>query len=105
MKIKFYCIICLFYLFALIITLPASTLVSFIPESAGLKITGVSGGAWQGQAAQVSYKKQLNLERVSWDLDWLALTTMQIKLNVKFNNGRNAMSGKGIVKSGFGGKV
>lgn len=104
MKIKFIVLFLFFYLFALIITLPASTLVGFIPQSSGLKIAGVSGYAWQGQAALVSYKKELNLERVSWDLDWSALTTLQVKLNVKFNNGRNAISGKGIVKSGFWGQ-
>jgi len=104
MRIKFIVLFVFFYLIALISTLPASTLVRFIPQSAGLNVAGVSGNAWQGQAALISYNKELNLARVSWDLDWLALTTLQAKFNIRFNNGDNAMSGKGIVKFGFWGK-
>ena len=104
MKIKFIVLFVFFYLFALMLTLPAATLVRFIPHSAGLNMVGVSGNAWQGQAALISYKKEVNLARVSWDFDWLALTTLQAKLNIRFNNGANAMSGKGIVKFSFWGK-
>ncbi|WP_372880802.1 type II secretion system protein N [Psychromonas sp.] len=104
MKIKLIVLFFFLYLFSLMITLPASTLTRFIPQSAGLKIAGVSGYAWQGEAALLTYNKEHNFERVSWGLDWSALTTLQVKLHVKFNNGRNAMSGEGIVKSGFWGK-
>lgn len=103
MKIKLIILFVSLYLVALLITLPATVLLRFIPESTGLHIAGVSGSAWQGQAALLSYNKKLNLQRVSWDVDWLALAALQIKLDVKFNNGQNAMSGKGFVKLGFSG--
>jgi len=103
MKNKFIIIFLSLYLLALLITLPATVLVRFIPQSTGLSITGVSGSAWQGQAALLSYNKKLNLQRLSWDIDWLALTALQLKLDLKFNNGHDAMSGKGFVKVGFGG--
>lgn len=103
MKIKFIILFVSLYLVALLITLPATALVGFIPQSTGLSLSGVSGSAWQGKAALVSYNKKLKLQRVSWDIDWLALAALQLKLDVKFNNGQNAMSGKGFVKLGFGG--
>lgn len=105
MKIKFIILFVSLYLLALLITLPATVLVGFIPQSTGLNLAGVSGSAWQGQAALLSYNKKLNLQRVSWDLDWLALAALQLKLDVKFNNGHDAMSGKGLVKLGFSGLV
>lgn len=104
MKIKFIVLFVCLYLFALLVTLPASILTGFIPQSVGLKIAGVSGYAWQGEAALLSYNKKHHFDRVSWNLDWLALTTLQVKVNVKFNNGRHAISGEGVVKSGFFGR-
>ncbi|MFT6925375.1 MAG: general secretion pathway protein N [Psychromonas sp.] len=103
MKIKFIVLFVSLYLLALLVTLPATALLRFIPQSSGLQISGVSGSAWQGQAALISYNKKINLQRLSWDVDWFALTALQIKLDVKFNNGQNAMSGKGSVKLGFAG--
>ncbi|ABM01981.1 type II secretion system protein N [Psychromonas ingrahamii 37] len=103
MKIKFIIFFVSFYLVALLATLPATALLRFIPQNTGLQIAGVSGSAWQGEAALLSYNKKLNLQRVSWDVDWFALAALQIKLNVKFNNGQNAMSGKGFVKLGLSG--
>jgi general secretion pathway protein N len=105
MKIKFIILFVSLYLVALLITLPATALLRFIPQNTGLHIAGVSGSAWQGEAALLSYHKKLNLQRVSWDVDWLALAALQIKLDVKFNNGQNAMSGKGFVKLGVSGLV
>jgi general secretion pathway protein N len=105
MKIKFIILFVSLYLIALLITLPATTLLRFIPQNMGLEIAGVSGSPWQGKAALLSYNKKINLQRVSWDVDWLALAALQIKLNVKFNNGQNAMSGKGVVKLGVSGLV
>lgn len=103
MKIKFILFFVCLYLIALLITLPATALLRFIPQSTGVNIVGASGSAWKGQAALLSYNNKLNLERLSWDIDWLALAALQIKLDVKFNNGHNVMSGKGFVKLGFAG--
>jgi len=105
MKIKFIILFVSLYLIALLITLPAAVLVRFIPQNTGLNIAGVSGSAWHGQAALLSDNKKLNLQRVSWDVDWLALAALQLKLDLKFSNGPNAMSGKGFVKLGFSGLV
>ncbi|MFT7053295.1 MAG: general secretion pathway protein N, partial [Psychromonas sp.] len=103
MKIKFIILFVSLYLLALLVTLPATVLVAFIPQSTGLNFAGVSGSAWQGQAALLSYNKKINLQRFSWDIDWSALAVLQLKLDVKFNNDHNAMSGKGFVKVGFDG--
>ena len=103
MKIKLILLFVLFYLVSLLITLPADKVVRFIPDNAGIKVAAVSGSLWNGHAAQLTYKKQFQLQQLDWKMDWLALARLQLKLDVKFNNGINAMSGKGFVMLGFSG--
>ena len=103
MKIKLILLFVLFYLVSLLVTLPADKVVRFIPDNTGIKVAAVSGSLWDGQAAQLTYKKQFQLQQLDWKMDWLALARLQLKLDVKFNNGINAMSGKGFVMLGFSG--
>ncbi len=44
-----------------------------------------------------------HLKKFSWKVDWSALFTLKLKLDIKFNNGNKAMSGKGSVLAGFSG--
>lgn len=103
MKIKLILLFVLFYLGALLITLPADKVVRFIPDNAGITVTAVSGSLWDGQAAQLTYKKQFQLQKLDWKIDWLAVTRLQLKLDIKFTDGMHAMSGKGSVLLGFSG--
>ena len=103
MKIKLILLFVLFYLISLLITLPADKAVRFIPENAGIKVAAVSGTLWDGQASQLTYKKQFQLQQVDWKIDWSALTRLKLKLDVKFNNGIAAISGKGFILMGFSG--
>ena len=103
MKIKIILLLVLFYIAALIITLPAQRVLPFIPEHTGLKVGAVSGSLWNGHAAQLTYKKQFKLQRVNWKVDWSGLASLQLKLHVEFDNGMQAMSGKGFILLGFSG--
>ncbi len=103
MKIKLILLFLLFYLLSLLITLPVSTVMRFIPENSGMEVAAVSGSVWQGKAFQLTYKKKYHLQQVDWKVDWLALTSLQLKLDLKFNNGSKAMSGKGFILLGFSG--
>jgi general secretion pathway protein N len=66
MKIKLILLFVLFYLGALIATLPADKIVSFIPEDSGIQVVSASGSLWDGKAAQLTYKKQLQLQQRDW---------------------------------------
>ena len=103
MKIKLILLFVLFYLFSLLITLPAEKVVRFIPDNTGIKVAAVSGSLWDGQASQLTYKKQFQLQQVDWKIDWFALARLQLKLDVTFNNGIRAMSGKGFILLGLSG--
>lgn len=103
MKIKLILLFIFFYLLSLLITLPATTVIRFIPENSGIEVAAVSGSLWQGQALQLSYKKKYHLQQLEWAVDWLALKDLRLQLNLKFNNGSNALAGKGSVLLGFSG--
>lgn len=97
MKIKL--IVCglFFYLGFLLLTLPASIVASFLPEHKDIKINTVSGSLWQGQIAEITIQNKYQLKKVEWKLDWIALLALQLKLDLKFNNGAQVASGKGMV--------
>lgn len=103
MKIKLILLFVLFYLLSLLIALPANKVVGFIPDNTDIKVAAVSGSLWDGRAELLTYKKQFQLQQLDWKIDWLALARLQLKLDIKFNNGINAMSGKGFVMLGFSG--
>ena len=103
MKIKLILLFVLFYLVSLLITLPADKVVRFIPDNSGIKVAAVSGSLWDGKAALLTYKNQFQLQQLDWKVDWLALARLQLKLDVEFNNGIRAMSGKGFILLGFSG--
>lgn len=103
MKIKIILAFVALYSLSLVLTVPASMVARFIPENAGVQISGTSGTLWNGKVAQMDYRNQFQLQKLSWKFDWLALLTFKLKADVKFNNGRNVMSGEGAVAYGFSG--
>ncbi len=103
MKIKLIFLFVVFYLLSLLSSLPADKLVRFIPEDTGISLTAVSGSLWQGQAGQLNYKKQFQLQHLEWKIDWLALARLQLKVHIAFNNDVNALSGKGALIFAFSG--
>lgn len=103
MKIKVILLFALFYFCSLLITLPADKVVSFIPARSGIKVAAVSGTVWDGAGSQLSYKRQFHLKHFEWDVDWSALIKLQLKLNIKFDNGVRNLSGKGAVLLGVSG--
>jgi general secretion pathway protein N len=103
MKVKISLAFIAIYLFSLVLTAPASMITRFIPDNAGVQIGDVSGTLWNGKLSQVDYRKQFQLQKVTWKMDWLALFTLKLQADVKFSNGRKVMSGAGIVAYGFSG--
>ena len=103
MKIKLIFLFIVFYLLSLLSTLPADKLARFIPADTGISLAAVSGSLWQGQAGQLNYKKQFQLQHIDWEIDWFALARLQLKVHIAFNNGVNALSGKGALIFAFSG--
>lgn len=103
MKIKIILLLVVLYLGSLLITLPAQQVVRFIPQSSGVTIGSVSGTLWDGSANQINYKNQFQLQDVDWEVDWIALFALKLKLDLDFNNGVKGMSGKGAVLLGVSG--
>lgn len=96
--------LCVFvYCSTLLIHLPASVLASWIPEGNGVTVNGASGTLWSGQAKKIEVNPTMSFTNVKWDVDLLSLLELSAAANVSFNNGDNAMSGKGLVKYGFSG--
>lgn len=102
MKAKIAILTVLVYFTTLLINLPASLLVSFMPESA-IKIEGVSGSVWQGQAKQVSIDPKMTFDNITWDVNFMSLLSLALQANVAFDNGSDAMSGKAVVEYGLSG--
>lgn len=97
MKIKLIVFGLFFYLASLLLSLPATMVVSFLPEDVDIKLNSVSGSLWQGQIAEITYQKKYKVKKVTWKFDWVALFALQLKLDLKFNNGVQALSGKGVI--------
>jgi len=95
MKVKLLILSIVFVFIMLFITLPAERVIDFLPNNSGVKVAQVKGKLWLGEAFQVNYQDRVHFQKVSWDLDWSALARLQLKLNVKFNNGANAIHGEG----------
>ena len=103
MKIKIILLLVVLYFGTLLITLPAQQIVRFIPQTSGITIGSVSGTLWDGQAKHINYNNEFQLQEAKWTFDWLGLFRLKLKLDVYFNNGVKAISGKGAVLFGFSG--
>jgi len=103
MKIKISLAFFAIYIVSLLLTTPAAMITRFIPENSGVKIGHTSGTLWNGKLSQVDYRNQFQLQKLTWEFDWLALLTLKAQADVKFNNGRKVMTGSGFVAYGFSG--
>lgn len=93
----------LIYCVTLLINLPAATVISYLAKNNAIKISGVTGSIWQGQAKRVEINPKVTLNDVHWDVQWMALLGLTLKADVAFNNGPQAMSGKATVEYGLSG--
>lgn len=84
------------WLVFLIWRLPASVAYSFVNESSNLpvKLSGLQGTLWQGQAAQVVYQKQ-SLGSANWELSPWSLLLTSLSGEIQLNQG------DGYLKSGI----
>jgi len=105
MKLKISLGLLALYLFSLVLTAPAALLTQFIPANTGVKIGHVTGSVWNGELSQVNYRRQTKLQKLTWQFDWLALLKLQLKADLKFNNGRRVLNGVASVSYGFSGLV
>lgn len=105
MKIKISVAFFAMYLIALVLTIPASMIAYFIPNNAGIQVGQYSGTLWNGKLSQVDYRNQFQLQKLTWQFDWLALLTLKAKADIKFDNGRKVMAGKAAISYGFSGLV
>lgn len=103
MKLKISLAFIILYMLSLVLTVPASVVTRFIPENAGVQIGHISGTLWNGKFSQLDYRNQFQLQNLTWKFDWLALLTLQAKVDIRFNNGRKEMSGVGSVAYGLSG--
>lgn len=102
MKVKIVVLIAFVYCITLLVKLPAAVVVEWLPKSA-IKINNATGTIWQGQAKEVVINPKIRFENVTWDLLPLSLLALKLEADVAFNNGPEAMSGKGNVHYGFSG--
>lgn len=102
MKVKIAILVVFVYCTTLIINLPAAVVVDWMPKSS-VKINNASGSLWEGQAKQVVINPKVTLHNVQWNLHPIALLSLALEADLSFNNGPQAMSGKGVVRYGLSG--
>jgi general secretion pathway protein N len=105
MKIKISLAFIVIYLTLLVITAPASLINRFLPKHSGLQFEDVSGTLWSGKLSKVVYREKYRLKELTWKMNWLALTTLKIKADIEFNNGRRELLGAGSIAYGMSGLV
>ncbi|GLS90631.1 type II secretion protein N [Psychromonas marina] len=95
MKLKISLAFFVLYILSLLFTVPATLVTRIIPENTGIEIGHVTGTVWNAKLSEVNYQNQFQLKTLTWDFDWSALLALQLKADVKFNNGRNQLNGTG----------
>jgi hypothetical protein len=84
------------YLGFLLAQLPASLVVRHLPLPPNLvRLEGVSGTLWSGQAARVQYASE-SLTQLRWDLDGWSLLRLAPEVSVRFGE-RSGLNGQGIL--------
>lgn len=99
-----------FYLLFLLINLPASQVLSRISLPNNIKIQGMSGTLWQGEALQLIVNN-IPVQRLEWDTNIWSLFTGKIGLDIKAGSIRQsdeiairgyiATNGRRIVSDGL----
>ena len=71
------------YLVLLITTIPASTISSIINDNGPIKIQGISGTLWHGEALTVSINNSIQLQATEWSFTAWKLLIGQIAIDVE----------------------
>lgn len=96
MKFKIALLIIFIYCITLVVKLPAAAVVDWLPRNVA-KVNNVTGTIWHGQAQSISINTKTKFENVQWDIKPMSLLSLTLEAAVSFNNGPDAMSGKGVV--------
>ncbi|WPC73969.1 type II secretion system protein N [Vibrio porteresiae] len=91
------------FVVSVIAHLPATVTLNHLPLPRQLKIDGVSGTVWHGQAEQVRWLSY-DLGSVNWDMHLASLFTGKVAVSTRFGQGSEMnVRGRGVVGIGFGG--
>jgi len=102
MKFKIAILVVFVYLITLVVNLPLAVVVDWLPRGS-IKVNNATGTIWKGQAKEIVVNRKLSFDNVKWDVQLISLLTLNLKADASFNNGSEAMSGKGIIGYGFSG--
>lgn len=80
----------------LVATIPASFAVSFLPKNAPVKLAGVSGTVWNGQASSLIQGGQ-DLGKLDWSLHPLSLLGLKLSSDFTLNQPRLQANGVATV--------
>lgn len=87
------------YLICLLATLPAALVVRYLPLPTNinnlLKLEGVSGTLWRGQAARLHYASE-SVSQLRWDLNSWSLLRLAPEVTIRFGE-RNGLNGQGVI--------
>nr|WP_153666118.1 type II secretion system protein N [Shewanella intestini] len=92
----------LIYIFFLVAYVPANWLVSIAPIPNNIKLSGVSGTLWQGQAALVSIDRR-QLDQVNWTLNPWGIFVGQAQVDVTIGSRATPVNGKGSLTATMSG--
>ncbi|MDF0534567.1 type II secretion system protein N [Shewanella yunxiaonensis] len=84
------------YLIFMVVLFPARIAAALAPLPAGIKLSGVSGSLWNGQAQLVNIGPR-QLEQLQWQLSPWALLTGTVKAQIQIGSRASAVNGKGLV--------
>lgn len=86
----------LVYLVALVVTVPVRLALAYVPMPPNVRIVGVDGTVWRGNAGSVQVNA-FDVGQTSWSLDPLKLLTAKVGGNVSVE--REGLKGDGIVSA------
>ncbi|MGB2078501.1 MAG: type II secretion system protein N [Vibrio sp.] len=93
----------LFFVVSALVHIPAAWVYQWLPQSSQVKVSGISGTPWQGQASRLSVDNY-QLGQVQWHFKPLKLLLAHLEYEVEFGQGSQLqLMGKGKVGLGFGG--
>jgi len=88
----------------LLVLLPASFVVNYIPPQPGVTLGPAQGTIWQGKLDYVRYN-QVTVNNVTWDVLWGPLLQGRLMLDLNLGNRKDDIRGGGEVGYSFAGVV
>lgn len=96
-------VVILVFITSLIVHLPLSFAMKYVPEIRGLQLSGLNGTIWQGSAKTVKWNNR-NFGQLSWDFQPASLFSGKAQFAVRFGRGSALnLNGKGVVGADFSG--